>query len=290
MFTLVEFETVADAGGNAGAPAGSDPSPTAPAAPAATAPTGSPAEGGEPVTPPAGATEPAPAWSPEQLQGDPGFRDFIAQEAAQIAEQRLSALLEQFSTAEPAAGQGQDPNAGLAALDPFSDDFGQALDQRFETMLARVEQMVGQVAQPLQQQMQQANVAEGEQRIQDMIADDVARNGDFPRAPGETESKAQQLVQPLAEVMFNDIAARYGNTPRAVEIAIQQASATVRGIIAEAGAAAIAEHTNRLAGLAGAHGEPAAGAVGAQGVPDTLDPGEITRRYARNGQALQQVQ
>lgn len=290
MDTLVEFETAVDGGGNAGAPAGAAPSGTAdPAAPPAGA------AGGEPVSPPsAGATEPAaPAWSPE----DPIFAQAVDDRALALIDERfgpIAQLLEQtLGGGDPAAAAGAQPGASgmpQVQLDPFDESFGgnlaQLLQAQNQQMLAQVQQLIGQVAQPLQAQMEQQTTAEGNQRLQDMIADDVARNGDFPRAPGETESKAQSLVQPLAEALFPAIAARYGSGHRAAEVAIQQASSTLRAIVAEAGAAAVAAHQNQLGTLAGARTEPGGGAGGAQGVADTQDPREITQRYARQGQAI----
>lgn len=275
---VFDFETAVD-GGSAGAPAGADPSPTAPVA----EPPGG-AQGGEPVSSSAGATELSPAWSPD----DPTFLQAVDDRALGLIEQRfapIAQLLEQ-QLGNGGAGAAAAAGPGLAPLDPFSEDFGAAFDQRLEQLGSRLEGLIGQVAQPLHEQREQATVAEGNQRLQDMIADDVSRNGDFPRAPGETESKAQSLVQPLAEAMFPQIAARYGNGPRAAEAAIQQASQTIRGIIAEAKAAGVAEHTNQLGTLAGARGEPGPGAAGAQGLADSNDPAEITRRYAASGRAL----
>jgi hypothetical protein len=281
---LFDLETVADAGGTGGAPAGDAPSQTAPAAPDGGA------QGGEPVSPPAGATEAAPAWSPE----DPAFAQAIDDRALALIDQRfgpIAQLLEQtLGGGDDPGGQQQFGGVPQLQLDPFDEGFGanlaQLLQAQNQQMLGQVQQLIGQVAQPLNAQLEQQTIEEGNQRLKDMIADDVARNGDFPRAEGAAESKAQQLIQPLAEAMFPGIAARYGAGPRAAEVAIQQASSTIRAIIAEAGAAAVAAHQNQLGTLAGARGEPGSAAAGTQGVPDTLDPSEVTRRYAASGRAL----
>ena len=288
---VFDFETAADAGGAAGAPAGADPSVTAAADPAGTpSPAPAAAPGGEAV-PPAAATDVAPAWSPD----DPAFLEAVDQRAIDLYEQRfgpLAQMLEQTFAGYPAV-QMQPGFEGQPLLppDPFSDNYQQELavynQARDEQLMTRIEQMIGQVAQPLNARIESETLAEGQQRLQDMIADDVARNGDFPRAPGETESKAQKLVMPLAEALFPQIASRYGGGPRAAELAIQQASSTVRAIIAEAGAAALEAHKNQVATLTGVQGEPGAAAAGAQGLSDTQDPNEITRRYAEAGRAAQ---
>lgn len=280
---VFDFETVADgSAASAGAPAGGEPSPTAP--PAAE-PAG--AGGGEPV-PPTGVTEPAPAWSPD----DPAFLEAVDGRALELIDSRfgpLAELLQQTLVGGEGGGQPGGPQQ-LLPPDPFSDNYAQEFAayqaSRDEQMFGRFEQMLGQISQPLQAQMEQATVAEGNQRLQDMIADDIARHGDFPRAPGETESKAQQLVQPIAEALFPQVSSRYGNTPRAAEAAISQAAGIVRGLVAEAKTAGVEEYKNQLGTLAGVNGEPGTGAAGAQGLSDTQDPNEITRRYAQSGSAL----
>lgn len=287
---VFDFETVAgDAGGTGGAPAGDGPSGTAVAAPAAAPPPVGGAASGEP-DPPAGVTDPAPAWSPD----NPAFLEAVDQRAIDLYEQRfgpLQQLLEQSFAGDPAAAQqGQQQQQQLLPPDPFSDNYQQELaaynQARDEQMYARFEEMLGQVAQPLNARIQSETVAEGQQRLQDMIADDVARNGDFPRAPGQTESQAQKLIMPLAEALFPQIAERYGVGTRGAEMAIQQASSTVRAIIAEAGAAAVEAHKNQNATLLAVQGEPGTAVAGAQGLSDTQDPSEITRRYAAAGRQL----
>lgn len=300
---VFDFETVAgDAGGNGGAPAGADPSGTA-AAPAAAEPAAAVgANGGEPE-PPAGATDVAPAWSPE----DPRFIDAVDGRALELIEQRfgpIAELLQQTLGADGGQGPGYaqpgQPGAAQQQLvppDPFSDNYAQEMaayqQARDEQMFGRIEQMIGQIAQPLNDRTEKETVAEGEQRLKDMLTDDISRNGEFPRLPGQTDSKSEQLVRPLAQALFPQIAQRFGNGPRAAEVAMSQAAQTVREIVAEAGAAALEAERNRTATLAGARGDVAAGASGAQVVGEirarTMEEGlsAVTARHAaalRNGQ------
>lgn len=284
MLDLFEFETVADtSAATAGDTAGDGPSQTGPAA--TTGMEGA-ADAGE-TDASAVATVAAPAWSPD----DPFFLETVDS----LLAQRVAPLVDLIrqGAATPAPGvQTQPP----MPPDPFSDNYASEMvayqAARDEQMFARFEQMLGTVAAPLNAQMEAQTVAEGEQRLQDMLADDIARNGDFPHAPGEQTSKAQQLVRPLADMIFPEIASRFGAGPRAAEIAMGRATSLVREIVAEARASALEENTNRMSTLAGARTEPGAGAAGTQVVGETrargIDEGlsAVTSRYrdlVRNG-------
>lgn len=249
--------------GAAGAEGGAAPSPAEPAA-AAPEPTGEAA----PSSP--AATDTAPPWTPD----NPLFLDAVDTRASELVEAQLAARLAPLTQMLEQRTGGQQQPAPMPALDPFSDDFGTALDQRLGLMLQRVEQMVQGVAQPLAAQQEAAQAAEGEQRIQDMIADDISRNGDLP-------AKAQPLVRTLAEQMFPEVSARYGATGRAAEMAVQKAAAMVRDIVSEALTMGAEQTRNQLSTLAGAHGEPGTGQAGVVTTSaQPLSARELARKYS----------
>jgi hypothetical protein len=285
MGRLIDFETVADgSAANAGDQAGDDPSGTAQAAGAADAAQAAAAAAGGETESSAVATGAAPAWSPD----DPRFLEAVDGRALDLIEQRfgpIAQLLEQTLSAgtagppQPGVQQGQQQ---LVPPDPFSDnyaaEFAAYQQARDEQMFGRFEQMIGQIAQPLNERIESETTAEGEQRLKDMLADDIARNGEFPRLPGQTTSKSEQLVRPLAQALFPQIAARYGAGPRAAEVAMSQAAQTVRELVNEAGQAALEAERNRTATLAGARTD-----IGSNGAAGAQLVGEIRARTMEEG-------
>jgi hypothetical protein len=234
----------------------------------------------------------APAAAPAFDYEDPRFLDLVDNRAAELAsgllEQRLGPLeqlLQQAFAGDQNAQQQVDQITG--DLNPWDDNFASSLDQRFQSLEQKIGGMIDQVTAPLQAREQQEIVQEGEQRLQDIMADDIARHGDFPVDPETGKSAAKELVRPLADILFPEIAARYGNNPRAAEIAISKASGLLRAVGAEYGKAALAEHVNRNAKLAGVQGEPGIGAVGVETTPDQIyRPGQLTDKYAANASRL----
>lgn len=234
------------------------------------------------------APAPAAAFDFGAIANDPRFAEVVDTRAAELAE---SIVAQRFGPLEQMLRQALTDESGNvidpAALDPWGDNFGGALDQRFQALEERFAGMINQVAEPLRAREQAEVFAEGESRLKDMVADDVARNGDFPRmvdpATGEVaqSSQAQEAIIPLARMLFPQIEQRFGRTPRAAEIAISHASQMVRGIVAEAAAHALHTEQNRLAALATANGEPSGNGVGGvRTLPDANSFSEVTRRHA----------
>lgn len=251
-------------------------------------------EGGEPIEEPAGveaaeaetteAAAPAveaPALDPLELQAE------LENTRAQYNE--VLGVLEQL--AQP--GQSDQQAARQAGYDisDLTDEYGNLDPQKFAAyqgqrdaaIVARMEQMFQPIQQTFSQQQEQAVIAEGEQRLQDIMADDVSRNGDFAPDP-EANQQAIELVHTLASQMFPDVARRYGANPQSAEIAMNRASAQVRGLLKSVGGAAVAQTQGNLATLAGAHGEPGSGGAGVEAPVIRL--GETSAaRFAAGGSA-----
>ena len=186
--------------------------------------------------------------------------------------QELFGILNQFSQqAEPgqfAQDVQQSTGVDVAAL---TDEYGNFNPNAFAQYQAQRDQQllgqIGQMFQPIQQtfasQQEASVIAEGEQRLSDILADDVSRNGEFASDPS-ADAQARELVNTLASQKFPDIAARWGNGPQAAERAMTEAAAEVRGLLRSVGGAAVSQNQNQLATLAGQHGEPGAGGAGVE--------------------------
>jgi hypothetical protein len=110
---------------------------------------------------------------------------------------------------------------------------------------------------------------------------DITRNGELPE-------KAKALVDTLGVQFLPQYEGLYGKgSPRALEATVAKTTSVIRDLVAEAKAAGVEEYKGQIGNLGGARGEPGtAGTPGAQGLADTLDPHEITRRYAERARAL----
>lgn len=204
---------------------------------------------GDPPADDTPAGEPAPAataWD----RDDPEFLEFVDSRAAELVDTRIAPLVPLL---EALANGGGDPPAdepaALGALDPWADDFGQNLDQRFQALEERLAGMVERVTQPFEQREQAETIARGNENIDAMIADDITRNGEL----GE---KAKSLVRPLADALYPQFAARYGQSSRGAEMAVTKASQIIREIVAESRIPATGDaDVEHLATLAGARGD-----------------------------------
>ena len=168
----------------------------------------------------------------------------------------------------------QQPQQGQQAAPDYSqlvDEYGNFNAQAFaelqrtnnEALLGQIAGMFTPIQQTFAQQQESSVIAEGEARLNDILADDVSRNGEFASDP-EADAQARELVSTLASQMFPDIADRYGSNPKAAEIAMTRAATQVRGLLRSVGGAAVTQNQNTLATLAGAHGEPGAHGAGVE--------------------------
>lgn len=227
-----------------------------------------PAEGAEAAAsaaePSAAAETAAPAFDPAELQAE---LEFVRNQNAQLAQ-----ILQAQQTRET-PGQAA---AQLPEYDPFDAQSVVAWQNaRDQQLLAAIDQRLSTVTNQFAQQAAMAQQVEGEQRIEDVIADDISRNGEFAADPA-ADAQARATVRALAEQMFPEYAQRYGAGPRAGELAIAKAAAQVRTLLQAAGTTAVTQRDNELATLAGAKGEPGAGA--SAGVPGVSVPAADLRR------------
>lgn len=249
---------------------------------------------GDEATPSDAATDTAPAWTPEQihaLRDHPEFQSFLADEAGAVARAQLQSILQEYAAQEQ--GGYREQEAGLGDIDfaeflnPLEDNFGTNLAQFMaHSQQAAAQQILGAVQQmlsPILEERQEKLLGEGSQRIDDILADDVARNGDWNAA-----EQAPQLVKTLAPLFMRQAEARYGEgTPRAAEAALAHAASTVRQLDKAAHDKGFEAGKNWTQTLAdGGRSEPGVGAAGAQTFPEATNLSEITQRYARNAQAI----
>jgi hypothetical protein len=249
----------------------------------------------EPVAP---AVEPAPV--PAIDYDDPRLHDLIQTQASQMAQQTLEDLVQR---AQSQQAQQQQPGFDVSQL---LDEYGNVnatalasmIQQSNQQTLTAVQQMFSPLAQQMQAQQEAEVVASGEARLEDILADDISRNGDFVRAAGNApeqvaqaqaaDVQARQMVRTMADQMFPEIAQRYGATPRAAEIAMTRAADQVRGLLRAVGSSAQAVQANQLATLAGQNGEVGGtGAVGAVSRPVVKIGERVTDRYAAAGPPIQ---
>jgi hypothetical protein len=269
MLDLYEYEATPEGGGDGGT--GADD---------ATISSAEPLEPAEPDTGDPGDAQPEAAAEPEG-QDQAAFEQWLGDEL----DARLNARLAQFQ-GQPQGVQPQ-PQPGQqgfdwSSIDPYSEDFGSQLGQGIQaTIQGALDQALSPVTQTLQQQQEQAAIQSGEALAQDMISDEISRNGDFASDP-EGNQPSKQLVRPLAEVFMPQAVQRYGQTSRAAETAIEQAAQVVRQIERVAAEAALRKDQNHLATLAGAQTEPGGAPINAlQGQPAKyMSPEELVRRHA----------
>jgi hypothetical protein len=223
---------------------------------------GAPAPAPEPTpAPEATAPEtPAEPEAPESDSDDEGWSlEDLAWEVSRLMQQNQQP--QQQPQQQLQFPQFQQPQ--LPELDPYDPEsvvryieardalrdaqFQAALDQRFQP-----------IASTLEATQEQQIMERGEQRAQDMIQDNISRNGEFSAG-----QESVTLTRQLAETLMPAAVERYGEHPRAAEAAIEQAANIVRQIEKAAGEAAVAKHTNRTATLAGAPSEPPQSGVAA---------------------------
>lgn len=199
-------------------------------------------------------------FDPVELQAELDYTRSQNQELQQL----LSQFVDQYEG-------NQQESQSAPDLSGLTDEYGnlrpegllQILNSNNEQLLGQVGQMFQSVQAPLAAQQEAQVVAEGNQRLQDIIADDVSRNGEFASDP-EADANARELVTTLASTIFPDVAQRYGSNPRAAEIAMSRAAQQVRGLLQSAGVAAVTQNQNQLANLASKNGEPGVGGPGTE--------------------------
>lgn len=203
------------------------------------------------------------------LTGDPAA---AGQQQGQPQLQELAAnLVDEFGAVNP--------QALLQVLGMSQQGLLQAIDQRFQQFSA-----------PLEAQREAEQTARGEERLKDVLADDIARNGEFASSP-EADAAARERVRQRASDIFEELAPVYGETSRVAEMAMLRAAQQERDYLRAVRGEAASEAVNRLSTLAGAPGEPGGAANGAiGGRPDFgTNTGSIVDHYAREARRLSQA-
>lgn len=266
----------------------------------------------EPAVEPVAPIEPA-STEPVELVADPVIEEpagpvfdpaeldarFAAYDARN---QQLEAALTQLFQPQPTV---QQPQPLVDLVDEFGqvnpDALVQMLEQRDQRNLQVMQQLLAPVTQTFQQQQQDQIIGEGEQRLGDILADDISRNGEFA-TDQEADKQARTLVRTLAEQSFPEIAGRYGGnwnpqtgnfdfptgfaSAKAAEQAMTNAAAQVRSLLKATGSAAVSQHVNHNATLAGQRTEPGAAAGIVTTDPAIRAPGETARLYAAGAQRI----
>lgn len=193
---------------------------------------------------PAAVAEPAaPAG---EAGGEPTTWVGPSQEQWEQQQQQLAALshwAQQRAALEAQQARGQE----IPRPDPFSDTFQEDLDRYLESRMA-----------PLLSTHEQMELAAGEELAHDIIADNIAREGEF------LHEGSKQLAFQLSRSFLPQAIQRYGYTDRAGEAALEMACKHVRDLESQIGTAYHERQINQLHTLTGARGEPAGSTPAAQ--------------------------
>lgn len=194
---------------------------------------------------PAAVAEPA-APVIEGGGGEPAGWVGPSQEQWETQQQQLAALshwAQQRAALEAQQARGQE----IPRPDPFSDTFQEDLDRYIEAKTA-----------PFQQTYEQMELAAGEELAHDIIADNIAREGDF------IHEGSKQLAFQLSRSFLPQAIQRYGYTDKAGEAALEMACKHVRSLESQIGTAYHERQINQLHTLSGARGEPTGSTPAAQ--------------------------
>jgi hypothetical protein len=281
---IADLETVPDAPIDAGAPA----------EPVDTAATDTPAADAAPV-------DAAPEIDPtEPLYSRIQQLEEFSQQLAQLAP-----LLElvPYLQQQQQGGQQAPQQVDWSNIDQFDENFvptlGQHLEQRDQRLIQEIQQirqLFNQaLVEPMQQWQQQQTAASLDQHINDLVAKDVTRNGEFHPDP-TVDREIRDEVRDRFWQMLNNVAQPYGGIDRVdpqmaekiAELAMSQAAQQTRDKYRRAIAAAIQTEDNRRAGLAGVRSEPGMTAGSVAGTPAFDGMGSVGDFYAARARTLSQ--
>jgi len=193
---------------------------------------------------------------------------------------------QQSQAQQPAQQQGQGQNVYEGLVDEYGalnvEKFAQLQTARDQALLGQISQMFNPIQESFQSQQEASVIAEGEQRLADILADDVSRNGEFASDP-EADARAREFVSERASQLFPELAERYGPSPRTAERAMTRAASEVRGLLQSVGGAAVQQNQNQLANLASANGEIGGTAAGVESPVIRLGETSAARFAAGNG-------
>ncbi len=209
------------------------------------------AELSEPAEPLEAAPEP-PSWagpSREEWEG--------------LQQQNAALLSWAQQRAEAEAAQAQE----RATFDPFNEDPDTLLRQIIREEIA-----------PIAQAHEEMDLAAGQELAYDVIADNVAREGDF------LHEGSQERAFQLARAYLPNAIQRFGYTDKAGEQALEMACKAVREWESQVGKAYHERQMNQLASLSGAPREPGVGGAATQIQAGPYSQGQrVTDRFFGGG-------
>lgn len=137
---------------------------------------------------------------------------------------------------------------------------------------AWLEHKLSQRLAPVEQFQREVSMEEANERAMDILGDLASRDGDFNK----------QIARLRAEELLPKFQQQYGNTPQAAEAALAAGAHQQREYEAEERKRYVDEHTNHIATLAGAPGDP--GSTFVQGtqqrtMPNYREGGRVTDRF-----------
>lgn len=172
-------------------------------------------------------------------------------------------------TQQPARNESS-PAGPELALDPFDDNFGQALTGTLADTIGR---MLDERLGPIQARQEYEDRQESEQRARDILTDYASSVGtEFDVAI------ARDLAEPFLQESFE----RYGVTPRAAEMALHRAADKLIAHNKQIAEKAVNEYKASLERVTGAPTEPSAAGAGVEvtGEADS-EYDAVTRALAR---------
>lgn len=238
-----------------------------------------------PLEQPGQPAEQTAAAQAEETAGSDDYEELTADDLAEMLDQEIEARLNQRLSMIPPVDRGTFPQASeqppgefnWGSLDPLDENFGEALGMGIRSEIqAALQQAFQPLSQTLTELQTQEQLNAYQEQKKDVIADEIARNGDLTEA-------GRVLLESLTDSYVQDAVERYGPSPRAMEHAVASAAEFIRQLEREAEERALKRHENQLRTLSEATGEPgpAAGASVVPGQPSRYQtPEEIVRKYA----------
>lgn len=164
----------------------------------------------------------APVFSPEQiaaLRDDPSFREYLSEEAAAIADARISQLATRFQPGggnQTPAGDDVDLNE---YLNPLGDNFGQNLMHVLSLVTDGIDSRLEARFAPLSEQQEALAAERNDQMLKTAITDTASQIGELKGG----DPAVERVMAAVRNVYMPQAAAMYGQTDRAAQIAIDKA-------------------------------------------------------------------
>lgn len=204
--------------------------------------------------------------------------------------QAFNVLIERGQTAGEAA-QGAAQQTGVNPAD-LVDEFGNLnptalvslIQSQNKENLAQLDQRIQTLTQPFTESQRQANIAEGEKQMRDVIADLSSREGELR----VTKVATDRIIEDVRNRYYPEISQRFGEGQRSAEMALERAYRAEADYQKQIADAAIEQHVNRNTSLVAKQGEPGlGGGSAAQTSPVTpLTQRELVLKYAASADRI----